>query len=210
MSTETNQSQRSEEQKITGLRGLVERSCFEALGAAVAAIELDRIDRAAGERLIGMVNEKLGFLDSKERPDNAARKIYDSIDLETDLEPAIEWLRFRDGLTALNPEGPQQMDSNIAVKPELAGIGDPVLQTIKRYLGRVSFQEKLTAVLLWQLINKETEFEKPDKGKIGNDYYRQWQDDIIKTCGDPKYLEGTDPDEAQVAGVCAMMLYWEV
>lgn len=86
--------------------------------------------------------------------------------------------------------------------------GDPNLKTIKRWFTQRSYTDRLTGVLLWQLINKEHTFEKPDRS-IGNDYFKQWEDEIIERAGDPEYLENAPADEAAVTATTAIMIAWQ-
>jgi hypothetical protein len=139
MSQQTNQQPQRSEGKVTGLKGLVERSCYEALGAAIAAIELYRQDKDAGERLIKMVDEKLGFLDTKDRPDNAARKVNMEVDLEADLEPAIEWLRFRDGLKTIGQKADSEEEPTIA---------ESIETRVKEWLLNLSPETKVACTLM--------------------------------------------------------------
>jgi len=87
--------------------------------------------------------------------------------------------------------------------------GDPALKTIKRWLSKRTFQEKLTAVLLAELLEKESEFDEPDK-KIGNETLRRWRYEVIRASGDTEYLENADRDEIAVTSSVNVMLPWNV
>ena len=114
--------------------------------------------------------------------------------------PVVEWRAMVDGFQA-SVEG----TSSEAPEPE----GDLHLETIKRWLSKRSYSEKLTAVLMWQLVTKESAFEKPDNS-IGNDFFHQWEDEIVTNSGDPKYLENAPVDEAAVTSATTIMLPWKV
>jgi len=52
------------------------------------------------------------------------------------------------------------------------------IAAVKEWMAQRSFNEKLTAVLLWQLARIENVLEGPDN-KIGNDLYNQFNEDIL-------------------------------
>ena len=76
------------------------------------------------------------------------------------------------------------------------------LPEIKAWLDQCTYREKLTAVLTWQLINKEHLFDKPDN-HIGNEVFSQFEDEITNyntNCG----------EDASITRLVAMMIPWEV
>jgi len=76
------------------------------------------------------------------------------------------------------------------------------LPVIKAWMNQCTYREKLTAVLLWQLINKEDLFDKP-YDLIGNEFSRQWENEIIN------HDINSDEDDS-ITRLVAMMIPWEV
>jgi hypothetical protein len=94
-------------------------------------------------------------------------------------------------------------DSSEIPEPE----GDPLLKTIKRWVSKRSYNEKLATVLLWQLVSKEGEFKEPDN-TIGNTLLREWEDEVVRASGDPDYLEQAPAEEVAVTTAAATMIPW--
>ena len=78
---------------------------------------------------------------------------------------------------------PQTTDAEVARQnddeSEAQGHESPIAITaVREWMAQRTFNEKLTAVLLWQLARIEHVFEGSD-GKIGNDIYNQFNEDIL-------------------------------
>ena len=87
--------------------------------------------------------------------------------------------------------------------------GDLRIKTLKEWMQRRTYAEKLAAVALWQLISNESDFEKPDND-IGNRFANQWEDEVTAASADPDYLHKADPEEVAVTAAVAMMIPWQV
>jgi hypothetical protein len=96
-----NQTQRSNVHS-NGLERLINQSHLEALAAALVGIEISQRDKKFAERLAEKLETKFAFLHEGNTPGNAAQK--HGLDLEMDLLPALQWLRFRDGFKAAQIE----------------------------------------------------------------------------------------------------------
>jgi hypothetical protein len=102
-------------------------------------------------------------------------------------------------------EAAETKDEN--AEPEKGG--DPALQTIKQWMARRTYTEKLAGVLMLELSKKHGEFDEPDDD-IGSDIINEWRETVIKMSGDPEYLKEADSEEVAVTASTTMMLYWEV
>jgi hypothetical protein len=83
-----------------------------------------------------------------------------------------------------------------------------MLKTIKHWLAQRSYTEKLSFVVVNELLMHEHCFEKPDN-RIGNDFIRAWRQDIVNACGDSAYLQTAPRDEAAVTAMAAVMDSWQ-
>ena len=61
--------------------------------------------------------------------------------------------------------------------------GEPGLAVIRRWTAERTFSEKLTAILLWQLSNKDSTFEKPDR-HIADELFNRWEEEITAAIED--------------------------
>lgn len=195
---------------IPSLDGMIDNAPYSTATAVYAGIELGRNNPELGKKIQAFVQGLMPEFFENTHAQKTGSKGGENLDIECDVLPAIQWLRFIDGFKAAMPsETTNDRAKSETVKPVQESGGDPVLQTIKNWLGRRTYSDKLTAILSWQLINKEGEFDKSDE-YIGNNYYRQWEQEIIKKSGDPEYLNNAEADEVAVTATTAMMLYWEV
>jgi len=197
-SKETTKTVQRSEEKVKGLEKLIDGAHYESWAAMLAGIEIYRHDKKLAEETAEKLRDRFVFLEGK-TPGNAASQA--GLDLEMDLMPALQWLYFIEELRATRPQTSRKKTCEME--------GDPKLRTIKRWLSGRSFSEKLCGILLWQLINKECEFDKPDN-EIGNNYFRAWEKEVIDTSGDPEYLQKADSDEAAVASITAAWIPWQV
>jgi len=94
---------------------------------------------------------------------------------------------------AAEPE-PQTADAEVASQnddgAEAQAHESPIaIAAVREWMARRSFNEKLTAVMLWQLARIESVFEGPD-GTVGNDLYNQFNADVLG--------EADVPDDCEV------------
>ncbi len=81
---------------------------------------------------------------------------------------------------------------------------------IKNFLKKATHREKLFAVLLSQLLNKESAFGGEDH-LIGNNSYNKWLPEIIKTGKNPDYVKTCkDIDEITITHMIPILDAWEV
>lgn len=184
--TGTNQARRSElKLDGSGLASLIEGSHLEVLAGVLAGIEFAQNKEFAG-KIAGMLKSKFDFLNEGLTPGNAAQK--HGLDLELDVLPALQWLRFLDGYkTSMLSEADEE------------SVGEPILKPIKKWLSERTYTEKLSAVLISQLLMVESMYEKPDD-EIGDNLLDQWQREIIETLSNPGYTQKADPIEMAVSG----------
>jgi len=78
---------------------------------------------------------------------------------------------------------PQTTDAEVASQnddvPKAQAHESPIaITTVREWMAQRSFNEKLTAVMLWQLARIESVFKGPD-GTVGNDLYNQFNADVL-------------------------------
>ena len=109
---------------------------------------------------------------------------------------------------AEQPDEPEQelVELNLqTVEPE----GDPMLATVKRWLAKRTYTEKLSGVLISELLKRDGSFTEADK-YCGNDVLRKWETEVTKKATDPAYLKSAEPDEAAVSVTTAVWIPQEV
>ena len=90
-------NQKRSEVKVNGLERLLNNASYEGEAAALVGIEICLQNRQFAEKLAGILRDKFAFLEGH-TPGNAAQQ--NGLDLECDLLPAVQWLRFLDGYKA--------------------------------------------------------------------------------------------------------------
>lgn len=73
------------------------------------------------------------------------------------------------------------------VSPEAKTQSNPGLRTIRQWLSNRMYTEKLCAILVCQLLEKENTFDEPDDD-IANQIITEWEQEIIEASGDIKKL----------------------
>jgi hypothetical protein len=103
-----------------------------------------------------------------------------------------------------NPKG---VHENIAEEPQPKKEATPVT-VLQSWLSKRNYSEKLTTILLWQLINKEHIYKTEGycKSDIGNDYYKQFEQEIVNASQDEEYLEKAEPEEIAITGLATGLL----
>ena len=133
-----------------------------------------------------MLKRKFDFLNQGETPGNAAQK--HGLDLELDVLPALQWLRFMDGYKASIPSEADQ-----------ESIGEPILLAVKQWLSKRTYTEKLTAILVNQLMMVESMYEAPDD-LIGSDYLSNWRSEIADVFASLNCTEKPTAEEMAISG----------
>lgn len=93
----------------------------------------------------------------------------------------------RDYYQHLKAEMEEGHQNRLKIVAEFKRTARAELAEIKRWMNERSYSEKLAAVIVWHLINKEHLFEGPDK-HIGNKYFAAWEQDVIAASQNPETL----------------------
>ena len=209
--TQTTQTVERSEENTTGvpeLDRMITESLLEDATALYVGIEIERSNPKLAARIQAFIRNFLPEFFEQLRPQKI--KEDESADVELDIMPASMWLRFLDGFKAATSSetGVDKAEAQ-EDKSESAEKGDPNLRTIKRWMQQTTYRERLTAILLLELLQKETEFDKPDNS-IGNDLISQWRTEIIDAGGNSEFFSKTDAEEIAVTSATAMMIPWKV
>lgn len=86
------------------------------------------------------------------------------------------------------------------------------ITVLQNWLSKRSYAEKLTAVTLWQLINKEHIYKAEGycKGRIGNELFREYEQAVVNASQDKDYLTTADSEEVSVTGLITGLLPMQV
>ena len=200
---------------IPGLDMMIVNAPYCTATAIYAGIELSRSSPELGARIQDFVHGLMPEFFENPQPQRTGIEGGENLDMECDVLPAVQWLRFLDGYKAamlsetdLPYDEKSKKAESDATEAGQESIGDPNLRTIKRWLKQRTHREKLAAILMLELLQKEGEFNKPDDN-AGNDLIALWRTEIIDASGDPEYLNNADPDEAAVTAAVAMMIPWK-
>jgi hypothetical protein len=106
----------------------------------------------------------------------------------------------------------QEQQSKATPKEQAKTKGERGLQIIKHWMAERTFTEKLTAVLLWQLNNKESCFEGPDR-KLPNELFLDWEEEIIQASENPAKMMADhdgfgDETRAEIIAVTMKCATW--
>jgi hypothetical protein len=204
----------SERQDTASLNALLNKATNETNAAVYVCLELTKGRPDLAERIQAFVQESMPEFFAELKPEHAGDGM--SLDIEAEVLPTVQWLRFLDGFKAAGgsaetkrkDEGKSQAVKE-ATSPDVEAAGDPILTTIKHWLAQRSYTEKLSFFVGNELIMHEDCFEKPDN-RIGNDFLRTCREAVLQACGDPAYLKESPRDEAIVTAMMAVMDSWEV
>jgi len=181
----------------SNLADLLSRASYETCAAVFVGLELAKQNRNLIEHVQSVIKELMPEFFKGRRPEKTADG--QSLDVECDVLPATEWLRFLDGFRAA---GGRQEET---VSCELTG--EPMLRTIKQWISQRSYPEKLAFALGNELIMHESYFDLDSE--IGNDFLRKCRQAVIEASGNPEYLEQSPKDELVVTSMTALMQRWE-
>jgi len=141
------------------------------------------------------------------------------LDTDCDILPMIEWLSLLCGFEAVSRQA--NMDSKVRPSTETTeksqserycklSNASPALRGLVQWLLERTHTEKLAAVLLWELITKESEYKKEEmyvsKFGIGNDISKDWQEDILLASQNSELLKQLSPEDIAITAFTAALI----
>jgi len=169
-----------QKQPTTGmihLDQLIENSSFVSQAMSFALVELTLLDTSLGEKIMEFLESEIGSMRKGDFPNN--------LDAECERLPMSEWFSFLNGYQAKGE----------AEKSEVSLEGEPSLMVVKRWLSKRTYSEKLTAILVSELITHECIWRESGDGSIGNDLLKDFNCTVSQAASDEKYLKDADREE---------------
>lgn len=199
---EDESSEGDKQEPTTGIPQLdkfIKEATYESQAMSYCCLDLCQRDESLGDRITTVLESSVRLLLEDKVLERADFK---GADFECDIAPATKWLRFVDGFQA-GLKSTQSVDQPASTEPKPEG--DPTLFAVKKWLNKRSYAEKLTAVLVGKLIEVESIYEEPDN-LIGNNFSKQFEDEVLEASMNEMYLKQAPPDEIAVSAfVLALM-----
>jgi len=189
------QSQEGESQPSTGipyLDELIQSATYPGIAMAYTCLQASWINNELGDKLSATLRSSVNELLERHRKGDR------QLDAECEVLPAIKWLAFLKGLRVSDDQETESLQPKKATP----------ITVLQNWLSKRGYAEKLTAVLLWQLLNKEDAYKKEGycEGKIGNELFKEYEQAVVDASQDKEYLTTADPEEVSVTGLVTGLL----
>jgi len=212
ITNQIDQPAEQKEQPTTGIPHLDwllgQRISFETEAAIYACLHICRQNPKLANAIEAVIRPDIQpFIEGKRHDPE--------LDTECDILPMIEWLSLLCGFEAASRQPEQlskvsmfideQFQSEKRCTEDKAG---PELKGIVRWLLNRNHTEKLTAVLIWQLLSKESEYKKEEmyQGSISNDIDKYYQNEILLASQNSELLKQFSPEDIAVTAFTAALI----
>lgn len=210
-------------EKLDGVEQEVRNACDNLLDtkAKAALAVLSELSSMAGFTNVGdFATDILHGAYGKEHMDEARKQFLDDTDLRflgdvfdlahcvTESESEIHQQEIAADETTTE-EQDVKPDETKDDEPQLIE-GPTPITALRNWLSKRTYSEKLMAVLLWQLSNKDYVWadEGYCKKHFGHNLSVEYEQAVVNASQDKKYLSQADPEEIVVTAMTAALLPW--